>query len=123
MKFYFYTIAAALIIANTLKPVFAVPPPDFIFNIGAQIAQVFSVIVIFLSVLVATVRKYAKVYFIHMKSHYRKLIWIVVPLMVVGIGFAGAYFYQQQAQQKEYQQWITESEAASKDFELKDYEL
>ena len=42
MRIYILLIILALVIANTTKTAQAVPPPDFIFNIGSQIVQIFS---------------------------------------------------------------------------------
>ncbi len=90
-----------------IKSVLAVPPPDFIFNVGAQVAQFFSITVLFLGAILATARQAAKVYFIHLKN--KKVIWIGAIMGVVAIAWTGAYYYGQYQQTIAYQKWLEES--------------
>lgn len=120
MKIYFILIFFALFFLDSTKLVFAIPPPDFLFNVGSQVVQIFSILIIFLSALLAGVRQFAKTYFIQLK--YKKTVWIFLALVVIGISFVGADYYQQYKQEQEYAKWIAESEQANAEFTYGDYD-
>jgi rhodanese-related sulfurtransferase len=96
----------------------AVPPPDFLFNIGAGFVQVFSVIVLFLGAIIAAARRFAGVYFIHFKNN--KVVWGVLVLIVIGVAVGGTYYYSQYKQDMEYDKWVEESEAQSENMSITD---
>jgi rhodanese-related sulfurtransferase len=121
MKRYFLIVATALFIVNTMCTALAVPPPDFLFNVGAQIAQAFSFIAVLLSAFLVGFRQYAKVFYMTMK--HKNLFWIGSALVVVGISFVGAYFYGQYSQNVDYQQWIAESQKQDMTSPITDYSL
>ena len=86
----------------------AVIPPDFIFNIGTQIAQFFSIIAIFLPPFLGR-------FFNSFKTRYYALKHkkIVLSLTIVGIilvSLTSSYFYATYKQKAEYQKWLKESQ-------------
>lgn len=100
---------------------FAVPPPDFLFNVGSQIVQFFSIAVLFLSAIAASMSQFAKVFF--MRIQHKKLFWISIGLSVVIFSFGAAYYYGRYEQQKAYKNWIAESETQNKDIAATDTSL
>jgi len=86
-----------------MQTAFAIPPPDFIFNIGSQIAQVFSILVLFLSALIASLRQYAKIYFVHLR--HKKIVWALVALGVLLLSWGGAVYYETYRQNQALQSW------------------
>ncbi|MBI2453114.1 hypothetical protein HYV56_00245 [Candidatus Peregrinibacteria bacterium] len=101
-----------------MKSVFAVPPPDFIFNVGVQVAQFFSIAVLFLGAILATIRQAAKVYFFQLKN--KKIIWIGLFISVIGIASTGAYYYGQYQQTVLYQTWLAESKIQNANIAVSD---
>jgi rhodanese-related sulfurtransferase len=85
----------------------AVMPPDFIFNIGTQIAQFFSVIVIFFTAIFGASFRFFKTKFYALK--HRKKILISFILLIAVISLAASYFYAVYKQKSEYQKWLVES--------------
>ncbi len=94
---YFLTIVvfSLVFVWNSLTTL-AVPPPDFLFNVGSQIIQIFSIVIVFLSAATFSIGQFVKVYFRQMK--HKKLVWISAGLGVVLISFMVAY-----------QEWVAES--------------
>lgn len=91
----------------------AVPPPDFLFNVGSQIVQFFSVAILFLSAIAASMSQVAKVFFA--RIHHKKLFWGGLALGIIGVSFFSAYYYGQYEQQKTYEAWIAESKTQNVD--------
>jgi len=90
----------------------AVPPPDFLFNIGSQLAQVFSIAVLFLSAVFSVSYKYIKVKLALMPS--KKPIFITVSVVaILGVSLVSAYLYGEYKQNLEYNKWVEESEEYS----------
>ncbi len=89
----------------------AVPPPDFIFNIGSQIVQIFTFLVLAFSISVGVLRRFFQTSVIFTK--YRTITWIVLALLVIGASLAGAYYYNKYKQEKDYNQWVQESKQQS----------
>ncbi len=87
----------------------AVPPPDFLFNVGSQIAQFSSIAAIFLSAIFATMYKFIKVRLDAMGSK-KIIVWIVAVVAIAGISLGGAYAYGKFKQNEEYEKWLTESQ-------------
>jgi rhodanese-related sulfurtransferase len=91
------------------KTVYAVPPPDFLFNVGAQIAQVFSIAVLFLGAIFSISYKFIRTRWEAMKS--KKPIFIGISLIaIIGISAGAAYLYGQYKQNAEYEEWLAESQ-------------
>lgn len=67
--------------------VYAVPPPDFLVTAGSSIAQVFSLIVLFLSAIFGGLYQFIKIRFL-------KTWWGIVLLVILILALAaiGAYF-------------------------------
>lgn len=114
MKTYFRTVLflAALLTGSGLA--LAVPPPDFLFNVGSQVVQIFAIVVLFLSALIGSMSQFLKVYFIKIK--HKKLIWAGIGLLVVAIAFGFAYGYQQREQDLAYKHWLAESSQQNLNF-------
>lgn len=104
-----------------IKSVLAVPPPDFIFNVGAQIAQFFSIAVLFLGAVLATVRQFAKVYLVRFGS--KKIIWILLLVGIFGVSGGATYFYGQYEQNVAYQDWLEDSKAQNASTPVSDTSL
>jgi len=121
MKIYFLIVATALLIVNTTCTALAVPPPDFLFNVGAQVAQAFSFIAVLLSALFVGFRQYAKVFYISIK--HKKLFWIGSAVVVMAVSFAGSYFYGQYSQNIEYEKWVAESKIQDEIDPVTDYSI
>lgn len=121
MKIYFILVCLSIFLINSFETANAIPPPDFLFNIGSQVVQVFSVIVIFLSAFVAAFRQFAKTYFYHLR--YKKIVWAGIALIVIVIAFTGSHFYKQYKQEAEYQKWIAQSQQQNADYAYGNYDL
>lgn len=111
MKPYFRIVIFGLTLVTFTKTAHAVPPPDFIFNVGTQIVQAFSIGVLFLTAIIASVRQYARVYFDTMK--HKKLFWAGTGLVVIFVAIGSAYYYGQYAQNAEYEKWLADSQKNS----------
>ena len=93
---------------------YAVIPPDFIFTIGSQIAQIFSLIVIFLTAIFGTFFQFFKVQFYTIKHKKIALGGIIILVMVLSL--SGAYYYSTKQQQAEYETWLVESKKQNEIF-------
>ena len=88
---------------------YAVPPPEFLFSVGSQLVQAFSIAVLFLSAIFSVFYKYLKTKLALMKS--KKIIFISVSMVaIVGISIGSAYIYGNYKQNLEYEKWLEESE-------------
>lgn len=107
MKLYSLIILTGLFVVGLMPTALAVPPPDFLFSVGASIMQAFSVIAIFTAAIFASIGQFAKTYFVNFK--HRKMVWAAAALIVLVISWAGAYAYGQYQQQTAYDDWVTQS--------------
>ena len=89
----------------------AVIPPDFIFNIGSQIAQFFSMIAIFATAVFGAFFQFFKTRYYAIKR--RKLVLASVVVVIIAISIGASYWYAVSKQKAEYQQWLRESEQYS----------
>lgn len=107
-----YPIVLAFILAFfiTAHPAKAVPPPDFIFNVTTQIAQFFSIGIIFISAVGSTFFRFFKD---QIRGKKRLLFWAILAVSAVGLSAGGAWMYGQYAQQQAYEQWFAEANRAS----------
>jgi len=87
----------------------AVIPPDFIFSIGTQIAQFFSIIVIFFTAVFGAFFQFFKTRF-YLIEH-KKIALVLVIFSIATISWGSAYFYATYRQKVEYQKWLEESKA------------
>jgi rhodanese-related sulfurtransferase len=85
----------------------AVIPPDFIFNIGMQISQFSSVVLIFFTAIFGTFFQYFKTKFAIIK--YKKTVLTLVFLFVLFTSLISSYYYAIYKQKAEYQKWLSES--------------
>lgn len=107
MKIYLLVILLGLAFIGSTKTAQAIPPPDFIFQIGSQIVQIFTFIVLGSSVLIGSLRRYFQTHPIFLR--FGKLAWVVLALVVLAISLGSAYFYAQYKQNKEYTNWVEQS--------------
>ena len=108
-------LLSVLAIINTFlfpEKSYAVPPPEFLFSVGSQIAQIFSIIFLFLSAIFATSYRFIKARLDLMKS--KKPIFIATSVLIIlGISLASAYYYGEFKQNQEYKKWLQESQGYS----------
>ncbi|MDP2642969.1 MAG: rhodanese-like domain-containing protein [Candidatus Peregrinibacteria bacterium] len=106
--FAFVSFALICVIAFP-QTVHAVPPPDFIFNIGSQIAQVASIAAIFLAAIFSVSYQFIKTKLALMQSN--KIIFISISLVaIIGVSVGSAYLYGNYKQNLEYEKWLEESQ-------------
>jgi hypothetical protein len=102
---------AAFLVLNHLvlfpKPAQAVVPPDFIFNIGSQIAQISSISLIFLTAVFGTFFQFFKTRFYAIK--HKKTVLAATVMFILIATLAGSYFYATYRQKVEYQKWLEQS--------------
>ncbi|MFA5947526.1 MAG: rhodanese-like domain-containing protein [Candidatus Gracilibacteria bacterium] len=101
-----FTLICVIALTQT---VYAVPPPDFIFNIGSQIVQIFSIVILFLSAIFSVFYQFIKTKLILMKS--KKTLFISISIIIIiGTSIGSAYLYGNYKQNLEYEKWVEESE-------------
>ena len=85
----------------------AVIPPDFIFNIGSNVVQFFSAMLLFFSAMFGLLYQFIKVkFFISKNKHW----WIAGFItLIVGVTFGLSYLYTVLAQHAAYTAWLEES--------------
>lgn len=93
------------------KTVFAVPPPSFIFDIGAQMIQAFSFVIVFLSAMLGILYQVVKVRLIKYKFNKFFIALSVVAVLVASV--LVAYVYGGYRQKFEYEKWLNRSEEFS----------
>jgi hypothetical protein len=108
MKFPFKFFLLVSLVSTLLTPHLAraVIPPDFIFNIGSTVIQVFSLIVLFFSAVFGVSYRYLKIRFA--KLFASKVFWIVsILILIIGSG-AGAFIYASQKEKTAFAVWLQE---------------
>lgn len=121
MKFYSRISLCFIFFLGTANVALAVPPPDFLFNVGSQVVQAFSIVALFSSAFIASVGRFARVYIANFK--YKKILMGFLVLAVIAASSSGAYYYGQYKQDQAYKQWIAESEAQNKNISAVDATL
>jgi len=86
----------------------AVIPPDFIFNIGTQIAQFFSIIAIFFTAILGTFFQFFKTKYYALK--HKKIVLSLTIVGIIAASLTSSYFYAIYKQKVEYQKWLEESQ-------------
>ncbi|MFH0854839.1 MAG: rhodanese-like domain-containing protein [bacterium] len=89
----------------------AVIPPDFIFNIGTQIAQFFSIIAIFFTAILGTFFQFFKTKYYALK--HKKIVLGLTIIAIIAVSLTSSYFYAIYKQKAEYQKWLKESQQYS----------
>ncbi len=89
----------------------AVIPPDFIFNVGTQVVQVFSITILFFTAAVSAFFQFFKNRFYAIP--HKKIILPLLIIIVIGSSLLVAFFYAQYRQNTEYQKWLEESKMNS----------
>lgn len=89
----------------------AVIPPDFIFNIGTQIAQFFSIIAIFFTAILGTFFQFFKTRYYALK--HKKIVLSLTIVGIIAVSLTSSYFYAKYKQKAEYQKWLKESQQYS----------
>lgn len=85
----------------------AVIPPDFIFNVGTQVAQFFSVVAITIAAVFATTFRYMKVKYHSIK--YKKIVLVLSIASIVTVTLVASLVYAVIMQELEYKKWLRES--------------
>jgi hypothetical protein len=109
MRGFVLTLIVLTALIATTSTALAVPPPDFLFNLGSSLVQVFAVSLVFLSAILYTAKQYAKAFFVRVK--HKKVFWGALAGVILLVSFGGAYFFQQFQQEAAYDEWMKESEA------------
>jgi len=106
MKYLFVAlgISVALLTAQQAQ---AVPPPDFIFNAGSAIAQVFSLVFLFLSVAMGSVYQFIKVRLVTRRD--KAIFFTVASICILALAVGIAYVFNSYYQKSQYQQWLAKS--------------
>lgn len=86
----------------------AVPPPDFIFNVGRQVIQVFSLLILGFSIGLSFLKQFFETNIFY--NHYKKWIWIAAAGLVIAISYFIADWYGGYSQKQEYSNWLKESQ-------------
>ena len=102
-----FVVALLAFPARTL----AVPPPDFIFSIGSQIAYVFSFVAILFSAGFGLFYQFLRAKYYSFKPHPIRFFLILLVISLLAIG--AAYWYNASKQEALYMNWLEESEAHS----------
>jgi rhodanese-related sulfurtransferase len=100
---YLAAFAVFLISAHQAK---AVPPPDFIFSVGTQVVQFFTIATILLSAAGSMGYQFFKRHIIKRK---RIVYWILLGFVVLSISGTGAWLYGHYTQKQAMNQWLAES--------------
>lgn len=106
MKKLFLVVFLFFLITPT--PVQAVIPPDFIFNIGSQVLQLFSAIIIFFSAIFGLCYEFLKTK-INMLKHKKALVFVIC-LSIIFVASGSSYYFARLKQEIEYKKWLIESE-------------
>lgn len=85
----------------------AVIPPDFIFNIGTQVTQFFSLVTIFFLSIFGIFFNFFKNKFLFLK--YKKTFLSLIILLIILVSSAISYYYATLQQKVEYQKWLEQS--------------
>ena len=106
MKYIFFALGI-LVATATGQEAQAVPPPDFIFNTGSAIAQVFSLVFLFLSVAMGSAYKFIKVRLVRRRD--KVVFFTVASIGVLALAVGIAYVFNGYYQKSQYQQWLVKS--------------
>ncbi|KKR03241.1 MAG: Sulfurtransferase [Candidatus Uhrbacteria bacterium GW2011_GWF2_39_13] len=104
-------LAAFLLLVHSFifpEAAHAVIPPDFIFNIGTQIVQFFSIIAIFATAILGTFFQFFKTRYYAIK--HKKTVLSLTILTIIVVSLVSSYFYATYKQNAEYQKWLEESQ-------------
>ncbi|HYV33540.1 MAG TPA: rhodanese-like domain-containing protein, partial [Candidatus Limnocylindria bacterium] len=107
MKYYFRIIVLALLGINIIHYAQAIPPPDFIFNVGRQVVQMFTFLVLGLSLSLTFIRQFFREHPFY--SRHKTALWIGLAILVIVIAYFGADWYGAYQQKLSYQQWLQQS--------------
>lgn len=86
----------------------AIPPPDFLFNLGSQFVQVLSIVVIFLSSVIVSIHVCIKSAFA--KKTVQVPYWVAIGVLVFTVSLFVASVYEKHRQSEEYQQLLAEKQ-------------
>ena len=100
-------VILVFLILTLPKTAKAVIPPDFIFNIGTQIAQFFSLALIFLTAVFSAFWQFFKSKYQAIK--HKKLALAGLITVIIAISAVATYYYAGIKQQAEYDKWLEQS--------------
>lgn len=98
----------------------AVIPPDFIFNIGSQVLQFFSALIIFFSAIFGLCYEFLRTKMALLK--HRRVLLFCIGLLILITAFGFSVSFATLKQNAEYNKWLAESEAYSQREEVPDEE-
>src|SRR3989339_383741 len=116
IRLYFFCIIFLAVIIGGARPVHAVLPPNFIFDIGSQIFYIFSLVFTLLSSSFGIVFLYFRKKFFKKKiGHVAGLFFVLFAVLIIFcLSVAVVFFYNEYKQEVEYDKWLTESECFGK---------
>ena len=107
MKRNYIVILLSFVFLITPLAAHAVIPPDFIFNAGNQILQIFSIVVLFFSTIFGVAWQFIKIHLLKIK--YKRIVLVLSGAAILAISFGVAHAYEQHRQKMEYKKWLEES--------------
>jgi len=109
MKWFPVLLTCAVVLIAGAKEARAVPPPDFIFNVGTQVAQVFSIAFLVLSAMLSSLYQVIRLRLTTGKR--RVFYWGGAIVVMFGVAAVSAWGYGSYAQRKVYEDWLANSRA------------
>ncbi len=106
---YISAILAANHVVFFPAPARAVVPPDFIFNIGSQVAQISSIVLIFATAAFGAVAQFFKAEIAGIKR--KKTVLAAAAALVLAATLTGSYLYASYQQKAEYRKWLEKNKA------------
>ncbi len=106
-KIIFVFVLFLFLFVGQVKHAHAVMPPDFIFNIGSQFLQIFSMIFLIVSTFFSVIFRYIKIRFTAWKINRYYFIGMILVILITSAG--ATYFYGYFKQKSEYKKWLSES--------------
>lgn len=100
---YLFFLALVAVFFISAHPAKALPAPDFIFSVGTQIVQFFTIATILLSAAGSMGYQFFKK---HITKQRRVVYWLLLGVIVLGVSAGGAWLYGKYAQEKAMKQWI-----------------
>lgn len=106
LTYIFSSVLCALCFAQIT---FAVPPPDFLFNLGGQVFYLFSFLAIFVSASFSVIYQFLRVKYHALKAH--PWLPVIGVFLIFLASFSGFLAYENIQSKKAYQEWLVASEA------------
>lgn len=106
-KYSLSVVLGAVVLIFLPQTAHAVVPPDFIFNIGGQVMQVFSLLLILISASVGSLTSFfRRIIFANLRN---KIVLMIIVILLIAGAVGISYWYALNQQQEKYNLWLTES--------------